>query len=320
MKDSKYVNISNYGWFSIGAALAIMAIKASAYSLTHSISLLSDALESIINLTAAVFMLRMLIVMAKPPDEEHAYGHEKVEYFSSGFEGILITLAAIGIIYAAVRRLLYPEPIRHLGIGMAISLSASLINFGVAQVLLRAGRLHRSIALEADGQHLMTDVWTSAGVLVGVGSVALTKWQPLDSIIALVVAANIIRTGLYLLRRSVMGLMDTSLPESEVDAINAVLKSYESRGVHYHALRTRQSGARHFVSVHVEVPGDWSVKKSHDVINAIEHDIRRALPSTILFTHIEPIGDPSSYHDDGLYHPKAQANVEASDQPRKKVD
>lgn len=320
MKDSKHVNISNYGWFSIGAALAIMAIKASAYFLTHSIGLLSDALESIINLTAAALMLRMLVVGAKPPDEEHAYGHEKAEYFSSGFEGILIILAAIGIIYAAVRRLLYPEPILHLGIGMAISLSASLINLGVAQVLLRAGRLHRSIALEADGQHLMTDVWTSAGVLVGVGSVALTKWQPLDSIIALVVAANIIRTGIYLLRRSVMGLMDTSLPKSEVDAIHAVLNSYEARGVRYHALRTRQSGARYFVSVHVEVPGDWSVKKSHDVINAIEHDIRRALPSTILFTHIEPIGDPSSYLDDGLYHPKAHTNDEASDQPRKKVD
>ena len=252
------------------------------------------------NLVAAVAMLGALVVAARPPDPEHAYGHDKAEYFSSGFEGALILVAAAGIIWTAVPRLWDPAPLEQPGAGLAVALAASAINFGAARVLQRAARRHRSITLEADAQHLMTDVWTSVGVLAGVGLVALTGWLWLDPLIALAVAANIIWSGFGLVRRSMLGLLDTSLPDEELRTIQEVLDRYERNGIHSHALRTRQAGARRFVSLHVLVPGDWSVQRGHTLLEQIERDIRTALPNTNVMTHLEPLDDPCSFEDTGL--------------------
>lgn len=289
-----------FAWLSIVTALLTIGLKAAAYLLTGSVGLLSDALESTVNLVAAVAMLVALVVAARPPDEEHAYGHDKAEYFSSGFEGALILVAAAGIVWAALPRLLHPEPLEQAGLGLAVSLAASALNFGVARVLRRAALRHRSITLEADAEHLMTDVWTSAGVLAGVGLVALTGWLWLDPLIALLVAANIVWSGVGLMRRSMLGLLDTALPSEELEAIQAVLARYEGNGIRFHALRTRQAGARRFVSLHVLVPGDWSVQRGHTLLEQLEHEIGVALPSTHVMTHLEPLDDPCSFEDTGL--------------------
>jgi len=289
-----------FAWLSIVAALLTIGLKAAAYLLTGSVGLLSDALESVVNLVAAIAMLGALVVAARPPDPEHTYGHDKAEYFSSGFEGALILVAAVGIIWTAVPRLWEPAPLEQTGLGLAVGLAASAINLGVAQVLHRAARRHRSITLEADAQHLMTDVWTSAGVLAGVGLVALTGWLWLDPLIALAVAANIIWSGFGLVRRSMLGLLDTSLPNEELQTIQQVLDRYERDGIHTHALRTRQAGARRFVALHVLVPGDWSVQRGHTLLEQIERDIRAALPNTNVMTHLEPLDDPCSFEDTGL--------------------
>lgn len=290
-------SLKRYAWLSIAAALATIALKTAAWWLTGSVGLLSDALESGVNLAGALMALAMLTVAAQPPDDDHAYGHGKAEYFASGFEGFLILAAAVGIGVAAVDRLLHPQPIEQVGIGLAVSVLASLINLGTARVLLAAGREHRSITLEADAHHLMTDVWTSAGVLVGVGAVALTGWLWLDPVLALLVAANIVWTGWQLLRRSTAGLMDAALPPEQHAAVVAVLDGYRAQGIDYHALRSRQAGARCFVTVHVLVPGAWSVQRGHDLLEEIEADIRRAIPHASVFTHLEPIEDPVSGHD-----------------------
>jgi cation diffusion facilitator family transporter len=242
----------------------------------------------------------MLTVAARPADEIHAFGYGKAEYLSSGLEGALILLAAASIVGTAIPRLLQPQPLEHIGIGLAVSVVASAINFWVARVLLDGGRKYRSITLEADARHLMTDVWTSAGVVVGVGAVAATGWLRLDPIIAIVVAVNILRTGWQLLSRSVQGLLDAALPAGEQDAINQVLKKYESRGIQYHALRTRQAGTRAFISLHVLVPADWTVQRGHDLLEQLERDIRAAIPGAQLFTHLEPQGDPAAWEDVGL--------------------
>jgi cation diffusion facilitator family transporter len=244
--------------------------------------------------------LSMLTVAARPPDEMHAYGYSKAEYFSSGLEGALILLAAAGIVWTAIPRLLTPQPLEHIGIGLAISVVASAVNLGVARVLLNAGKEYRSITLEADAHHLMTDVWTSAGVVLGVGTVAATGWLRLDPIIALVVAVNILRTGWQLLSRSVKGLMDATLPRAELEAIKQVLNQYESQGIQHHALRTRQAGTRAFVSLHVLVPRDWTVQRGHDLLEQLERDIRAAVPGAQLFTHLEPQGDPAAWEDVAL--------------------
>jgi cation diffusion facilitator family transporter len=292
--------LSKYAWLSIAVAILTMAIKASAYYVTQSVGLLSDALESGVNLVAGFSALTALRIAARPPDEEHRYGHDKVEYLSSGAEGGLILLAAVSIAVAAFRRLLYKQPIHDLGLGIALSFTASLLNLIVARFLIRVGREHRSIALEADGKHLMTDVWTSAGVLVGLGAVTLTGWQILDPLIAIAVAVHIARAGILLVRRSAMGLIDTSLSDDTVAGIKQVLDRYGEHGVRYHALRTRQSGARSFVSVHVQVPGEWSVQRGHDLLESLEEDIRAVLPGVTVFTHIEPVEDPRSFEDEGL--------------------
>ncbi|HEX2698282.1 MAG TPA: cation diffusion facilitator family transporter, partial [Anaerolineales bacterium] len=252
-------SLTRFAWLSIGAAIFTIGLKSSAYFLTGSVGLLSDAVESIVNLVGAVMALGMLAVAARPPDESHMYGHGKAEYFSSSVEGLLILVAAGGIFATAVQRLLHPRPLEELGVGLAISVTASAVNFAVSRILMSAGKRHNSITLEADGQHLMTDVLTSAGIIAGIAVVAVTGWNILDPIVASVVGLNIIWTGFQLIGRSVAGLMDASLPPREQMLIEEVLEKYRQKGVGFHALRTRQAAARRFISVHVLVPGKWTV-------------------------------------------------------------
>jgi cation diffusion facilitator family transporter len=293
-------SLVRFAWLSIAAAIATIALKAAAWWLTGSVGLLSDALESFVNLGAAIVTLAMLTVAARPPDEEYAYGYSKAEYFASGLEGALILVAAVAIGYAAIGRLLAPQPIERIGLGLGVSVVASAINFGVARVLARAGRHYRSIALEADAQHLMTDVWTSAGVVSGVALVGLTGWLWLDPLIALAVAAHIVWIGVGIVRRSVVGLLDRALPEAERRAIDAVLDGFRAEGIEFHALRTRAAAGRSFVSMHVLVPGAWSVQRGHDVVEAIEERVREAVAGASVFTHLEPREDPASYQDETL--------------------
>ncbi len=289
--------LTRFAWLSISAALVTIALKFGAFVLTGSVGLLSDALESLVNLAAAVMALAMLTIAARPPDEEHAYGHNKAEYFASGFEGALILLAAASIAYSSVVRLLHPQPVRDPLLGIAISALASGVNLGVAIMLQRAGRRYRSITLEADAHHLMTDVWTSVGVMVGVGAVAATGWNWLDPVIALAVALNVVRIGVTLMRRSALGLLDTAIPEADRAAVIRILDAYAAEGVEYHALRTRQAGMRRFVSVHVLVPGAWTVQRGHELLERIEEEVRRDVPDATVFTHLEPLEDPVSFED-----------------------
>ena len=288
---------------SVAAAIVTIGLKGAAYLLTGSIGLLSDALESFVNLIAAVVALFALSVAARPADDEHAYGHTKAEYFSSAFEGTLILVAAASIVVAAVGRLVDPRPIEEPGVGLAIIGVASLVNLAVARVLLRAGRRHESITLEADAQHLMTDVWTSLGVILGVGAAVLTGWHRLDAVVAIAVAANVLYMGFRLLRRSMLGLLDTSLPEETLARIKTILDSHGKAGVRYHALRTRQAGARRFISFHILVPGDWTVQRGHDLLEEIEERVREAVPRSVVDTHLEPIEDPVSWEDTRLERP-----------------
>jgi cation diffusion facilitator family transporter len=290
-------SLTRYAWLSIVAALATIGLKGFAYVLTGSVGLLSDALESLVNLLGAIIALSMLIVAARPADEKHPYGHSKAEYFSSGAEGVLILFAAVSIGVAAVHRIRAPQPLQAVGIGLAVSAVASAINFSVARVLLYVGKKSSSITLEADARHLMTDVWTSIAVIAAVGAVALTGWQLLDPIIALVVAANIVWTGVQLMRRSVAGLMDTALPPEDHEKLLNVLNKYKEQGIQFHALRTRQAAGRRFVSIHILVPGKWTTHKGHHVAEDIETDIRGALSGVSVFTHVEPVEDPLSFED-----------------------
>jgi cation diffusion facilitator family transporter len=277
-----------------------MGLKAAAYFLTGSVGLFSDAVESLVNLVGALMALWMLTVAAREPDDDHAYGHTKAEYFSSGVEGSLILVAALSIGVAAIQRLLTPRPLEQVGVGLAVSVTASLANLVVARVLLRASRRSESVTLAANAHHLLTDVWTSAGVLAGVGAVALTGWQWLDPVVALVVAANIVWTGGRIVRASVLGLLDTALPVAERDAVRAAIEEHLPAGVQYHALRTRQSGARRFVSLHVLVPGAWTVQEGHGLLERLEREIRGVVPNVTVFTHLESLQDPSSWEDQTL--------------------
>lgn len=297
--------LHRYAWLSIGAALATILLKGAAWWLTGSVGLLSDALESFVNLAGAVMALAMLSLAAEPADEDHAFGHGKAEYFSSAFEGFLIFVAALGIAWTAVGRFLHPQPLEEVGVGLAVSVVASLINLAAARILLRVGRAARSITLEADAHHLLTDVWTSVGVIAAVALVWATGWLWLDPAIAVVVAVNILWAGWHLLRRSAAGLMDVALPPAELAAIEAALGAWRARGLDFHALRTRQAGARAFVTLHVLVPGEWNVKAGHDCCEAIEADIRRAVPHAHVTTHLEPKGDPLSLQDQHLDRPAA---------------
>jgi cation diffusion facilitator family transporter len=282
---------------SIAAAVVTIVLKAVAYLLTGSVGLLSDALESFVNLVGALMAFAMLTIAARPADETHAYGHSKAEYFSSGVEGTLILIAAISIVVAAAQRLITPKQLEQVGWGLGISIAASLVNLVVALLLLRANKQYHSITLEANARHLMTDVWTSAGVVVGVGAVALTGWERLDPVVAIIVAANIVWSGGRIVYQSVSGLMDTALPAEEQNTLRKALEPYIQSGVQCHAIRTRQSGMRRFVSLHVLVPGLWTVQHGHYLLEKIESAIRQALPNVTVFTHLESLEDPASWID-----------------------
>lgn len=291
-------SLTRFAWLSIAAALLTIGLKTAAYFITGSVGLLSDAVESLVNLVGGMMALAMLTVAARPADDDHAYGHTKAEYFSSGVEGGLILVAAASIGVAAVMRLISPHPLQAVGLGLLVSVAASVVNLVVALVILRAGRAHNSITLEANAHHLLTDVWTSVGVIAGVGLVALTGWLWLDPVLALLVALNIVWTGTQIVRRSIAGLMDIALPAADMIAVRQILRTYEQTGVQFHALRSRESGARKFVSTHVLVPGAWTVQHGHELLEKIEADIRRALPGAVVFTHLESLDDPASWDDE----------------------
>ena len=292
--------LTRFVFLSIAAAVATIALKAVAWLLTGSVGFLSDAAESIVNVVGALVALIAIRVSVRPPDDDHAYGHEKAEYLSAGAEGALILAAAVGIAWVAVARLLDPQPLSDVGVGVAVSAVAAGLNLIVATLLMRVGREQRSITLEADGRHLMTDVWTSIGVIVGVIAVLLTGWERLDPIIALLVALNIVRTGIQLLGRSAGGLMDHALGPAEQAEIQAVLDAHREDGVEFHALRTRQAGRRAFVSLHLLVPGAWTVQQGHDLAERVERDLRERLPYATVFTHVEPREDAASFEDVSL--------------------
>jgi cation diffusion facilitator family transporter len=287
-------SLGRFAWLSIAAAVLTIGLKTVAYLLTGSVGLLSDALESVVNLVGAIMALAMLTIAARPADEEHAYGHGKAEYFSSGVEGTLILLAAVSIGTAAIGRLITPKPLEQIGMGLAVSVAASLVNLGVALVLLRAAKHYQSVTLNANAHHLLTDVWTSAGVLIGVSAVAVTGWQRLDPLVALIVAGNIVWAGGRIVRESVSGLMDTALTAEQQELIHSVLESHRQNGIQFQALRTRRAGANQFVTMHVLVPGAWTVQRGHELLERIEADITSALPYAMVFTHLEALDEKGS--------------------------
>ncbi len=292
--------LTRYAWLSVATAIVVLALKLAAWKLTGSVGLLSDALETCTNLGGALMALLMLRLAAQPPDDEHAYGHTKAEYFSSGFEGMLIFIAAVVIVMQALPRLWAPQPLQQPDIGLAVAAVATVINFAVARLLARAGREHRSISLDADARHLMADVWTTVGVILGLGLVLLTGWVWLDPLVGLAVAANVLWEGYKLVGESAAGLMDAAWPEDEQATLHAVLDEFRQDGVDFHAVRTRCSAARRFVSFHVLVPGAWSVKRGHDLVERLEQRLDERLPMVTAFTHLEPSDDPCSYGDEGL--------------------
>jgi cation diffusion facilitator family transporter len=294
---SRHPPLTKFAWLSIGAALLTIALKTGAYLVTGSVGLLSDAAESVVNLVAAVIALIALTVAAKPADERHHFGHGKAEYFSAAVEGLMIFVAAAVIMVTAVQRLLHPQELESLGIGLAISLVATAINGAVGMLLIRVGRTHRSATLVADGKHLMTDVWTSVGVVVGVLLVAVTGWLPLDAIVAIAVAFNILVMGTKLVAASTSSLLDAALTTEDVAVVVAVLDRYRTDDVDFHGLQTRESGRTRFVSVHVLVPGAWTVQEAHDVVERLEADLREALDGIQVTTHLEPREDERSYQD-----------------------
>ena len=289
--------LPRFAWLSALAALVTIGLKTWAWALTGSVGLLSDALESLVNLAGAMLAIAMLTVAARPEDDDHPYGHDKAEYFSSGAEGALILIAALGIAASAVHRLMLPRGLQQVGSGLGLSALAALVNLVVALIIRRAGRQHGSVTLEANARHLLTDVWTSAGVLVGVAAVSLTGRRWLDPVVALLVSANIVWTGLAIMRRAVTGLMDSALLPAEQAVLRAALAPHVVEPVQVHALRSRQSGARRFVSLHVLVPGDWSVQRGHELLERIEADIRVAIPNASVLTHLESLDDPASWED-----------------------
>jgi cation diffusion facilitator family transporter len=289
-----------FAGLSIGAAVVTFGLKYLAYKLTGSVGLLSDAMESVVNLTGAMMAFWMLTVAALPPDEEHAYGHTKAEYFSSGMEAMLILVAAGSIAWAAWGRLSHPQPLENVWLGLAVSTAASAVNGGVAAVLMMAGKSLRSITLRADAAHLMTDVWTSVGVICAVILVKVSGWLILDPLIAFLVAANIVWTGFRLLNDTLHGLLDTALPPHELNAVDAILDEYRASGTEFHALRTRVSGQRRFLTMHVLVPGAWTVQEGHDLVEEIERRIHSTLTKCTITTHLEPMEDPIAFADQNL--------------------
>lgn len=298
MKNDSLVR---YAWLSVGAAVATILLKFSAFFITGSVGLLSDALEGIVNLVAAFVALITIKVVEQPPDATHEYGHDKAGYFSAGIEGTLIVVAAITILVTGVNRLLHPQAIEQGFIGLVIAGLAAVVNLFVGQVLVRTGKKHRSITLEADGHHLLSDVWSSAGVIIGVGLAIVTGIEWLDPVVALLVGLKIGWEGAKILKRSLAGLMDATIPADERAILEDILNQYQEReGIEWHGLRTRQSGARSFIDVHVLTPPDWTVQRAHDLSEALEQDIAERLEGVAVHTHIEPLGDPAAMADGAL--------------------
>ena len=293
--------LERYAWLSIAAALGTIGLKTLAWWLTGSVGLLSDALESTVNLAAALLALSMLRLAATPPDENHPHGFSKAEYLAAGIEGALIVLAAAGIIASAVPRLIEPRELQAPILGLGLTVVASAINLACGMLLIRVGKEEHSITLEADGKHLMTDVWTSAGVIVGVALVFVTGWLRFDPLIALAVAAHIIWIGIGLVRRSTSGLLDAAISQEDQGELGKLLAEYSRRyGISFHAIRTRQAGARRFITFHILVPDAWTVARAHHLSEEIESRIRSLVPNASVLTHIEPISDPASYDDQEL--------------------
>jgi len=286
-----------YAWVSVATSVVVIVLKFAAYFLTGSVGLLSDAVESVVNILAALIALAVLTYASEKPDHEHNFGHEKAEYFSSGIEGALIFVAAGAIVWSSVPRLVSPQPLDQVWLGLALSLVASVANAACALLMLRAAKAHRSITLEADARHLLTDVWTTAGVFVGVVMVQTTGWLRLDPVIAIVVALQILWTGWHLMRRSFDGLMDRAIPDEDRAAITGILDQLRQQGGDYHALRTRVAGAKSYVNVHILVPGRMSVQDGHDLVEKLEGEIVARLPHVEVLTHLEPLEDPKSWDD-----------------------
>lgn len=291
------VNLTRFAWLAIAAAVATIALKVAAYLITGSVGLLSDAAESVVNLVAAFVALIVLHIAARPADDDHHFGHSKAEYFSAAVEGIMIFVAAVVIVVAAVRRFLAPQELEQVGVGLAISVVAAIVNGVVGMILIRAGRRHRSITLDADGRHLMTDVVTSVGVVVGVGLVVLTGWLRLDPIVAFLVGCNILWTGWHLVRRSVDGLMDHTMTAADNARLTEVLRGFASPDVSFHGIRSREAGAEKHVTMHVLVPGAWSVQRGHDLLEDVEDAVRAEFERIEVVTHLEPLEDPRSYEE-----------------------
>lgn len=291
-------DLTKYGWLAVATALVTIALKTGAWLVTGSVGLLADAAESVVNLVAAIVALIALKIAAKPADKNHHFGHTKAEYFSAAAEGIMIFVAAASIIAFAVERLINPRELESIGIGVAISVVAAIINGVVARILITAGRKHRSITLRADGKHLMTDVYTSAGVVVGIGLVALSGWTWLDPVVAIAVGINILVAGSKLVIESVAGLMDVSLSKEENARIRQILDEHTKENtIEFHAVRTRESGTRQFMEMHMLVPGDWSVQRGHDAMEDLIDVLVEEFPDLKVTGHLEPIEDPRSYED-----------------------
>jgi cation diffusion facilitator family transporter len=290
--DGVAPDLTRFAWLSIAAAVVTIGLKSAAFLITGSVGLLSDAAESVVNLVAAIVALIALRVAARPADQTHQFGHGKAEYFSAGIEGLMIFVAAAAILASAVQRLLHPAPLESVGIGLAISTLASVINGAVGLLLIRAGRAHRSVTLTADGKHLLTDVWTSAGVIVAVLLVAVTGWERLDPIVASAVGVNILVTGFRLVSGSVSALMDAALPATDVARVETVLAGFRTPEVDVTDVRTRASGRHRFITLTVLVPGGWTVSRGHDLTQQVEAAIVAELPDTHVQAHLEPATAP----------------------------
>jgi cation diffusion facilitator family transporter len=286
-----------YIWISVAASITTILLKGIAYFLTSSVGLLSDAIESFINLAAAVMALVLITIAVSPPDKEHPFGHSKAEYFSSVIEGILIFLAAIAIGVTSIERIINPRPLQDLGIGLLISVAASFINLFVALALLKAGKRYDSITLEADARHLLTDVWTTGGVLIGLLIVKFTGWVILDPVIAVFVALNIVVTGIKLIMKSVSGLMDEALPEDQLTAVKGILDKYKCEKIIYHSLYTRKAASKNFIFLHLLMPANWHISRGHEITKKIESEIQSLLSESDVFIHIEPLNDSDAFDD-----------------------
>jgi cation diffusion facilitator family transporter len=293
----KPTDLTRYAWLSIAAAVVTIGLKTTAWYMTGSVGLLADAAESLVNLFAAIMALVALTVSMKPADKNHHFGHSKAEYFSAAIEGLMIFIAAAFILISSINRFFNPEELQNVGVGLVVSAIAAVVNGVVGVVLIRVGNRHRSITLTADGKHLMTDVWTSAGVIIGVLLVALTGWTQLDAIVAFAVGVNILVTGWKLITQSTAGFMDVSLPKADNKRIRAILDEFRSDEIQFHAIRTREAGRRRFMTVHVLVPGTWTIQQGHALTENINDAVQAEYPELHIICHVEPIEDPRSYED-----------------------